>query len=360
MPVYKDEERNTWYVKCYYEDCYGKIRQKKKRGFKLRKEAKAWEDNFLSNDAKVPTITFNEVLERYYDDVQYKVVPSTLSQKKMTIGRHIVPIFGDLPIMKISPEMILSWQNDLRSTPQVVAKDKVLSARSIHGITAQLAAVLNFAVRYYNLPQNPVNKLDKVKYEKKQLDFWDVDQFKKAVEFSKGIEMHLIFQMLFYGGFRIGELQALTPADLRERDMSVSVTKTYKYIDGEWVKGPPKSPNSTRRVALPEFVWKELKGYISKLYHHDDNSDIFTCSRSKIRTHLDNAAKFAKVPRIRVHDLRHSHVSYLISLGFTTYEIADRIGDTPFVVEKIYAHMYESKRMEIAKKLQSEHQNEAS
>jgi integrase len=79
-----------------------------------------------------------------------------------------------------------------------------------------------------------------------------------------------------------------------------------------------------------------------------------------IRKHLDKAAELAKVKRIRVHDLRHSHVSYLISLGFTIFEIADRIGDTPTVVEMIYAHMYEGKRVEIAQKMQEKHQNSAS
>ncbi|MFR8180684.1 MAG: Arm DNA-binding domain-containing protein [Dorea sp.] len=46
MPVYKDEERGTWYVRCYYEDFTGKKKQIKKRGFKLQREAKEWEADF--------------------------------------------------------------------------------------------------------------------------------------------------------------------------------------------------------------------------------------------------------------------------------------------------------------------------
>ena len=49
MPVYKDEERGTWYVRCYYEDFTGKKKQIKKRGFKLQREAKEWEADFLES-----------------------------------------------------------------------------------------------------------------------------------------------------------------------------------------------------------------------------------------------------------------------------------------------------------------------
>lgn len=360
MPAYKDEDRGTWYAKFYYTDCYGNKQQKKKRGFKTKREAKSFEENFLANEAKSPDITFREILDIYYEDVQHKVVPSTMVQKRMTMDRHILPTFGDLPISKITPEMVLSWQNDLRTKSQVWSKKKPLSPRTIVGITGQLAAVFNFAVRYYNLPRNPVNVLDKIKYNQREITFWEIDEFQKALRYSKGYEMRIIFLMLFYGGFRIGELQAITLADLRESDMSVMINKTFKVVDKKWTVGPPKSHHGIRRVPLPEFVWEELQDYISKLYHREDGGEIFTASRCMIRKHLDKAAELAKVKRIRVHDLRHSHVSYLISLGFTIFEIADRIGDTPTVVEMIYAHMYEGKRVEIAQKMQENHKKSAS
>ena len=47
MPTYKDEKTNTWYCKFYYTDIYGSKKQKLKRGFKLQREAKEWERNFL-------------------------------------------------------------------------------------------------------------------------------------------------------------------------------------------------------------------------------------------------------------------------------------------------------------------------
>ncbi len=354
MPAYKDEERGTWYVKCYYTDYYGRKQQKKKRGFKTKREAKAWEDNFLANESRLPETIFKDVISQYLDDTKDKIAPSTLTYKKQVIEVYIMPVFGEIEICKITPEMVLSWQKDLMKTPCRKRKAQKLSPTTVNHITAQLSAIFNYAVKYYNVSKNPVSIIDRLKGESKTMDFWEVNQFKRALTWISNPEMHLIFQMLFFGGFRISELLALTPGDLQKNERAVFINKTYKLDDGKWIKGPPKSKNSTRLVALPDFLWDELESFVRRQYHLNQNMDIFTVSRSTIRARLEYIAEQTSLPRIRIHDLRHSHVSYLINLGFTIYEIADRIGDTPTVVERIYSHMYQSRRLEIADRIQRE------
>ena len=58
MPIFKDEERNTFYVKTYYTDYTGARKQKMKRGFKLQREAKEWEQDFLSKQSAQPSMPF--------------------------------------------------------------------------------------------------------------------------------------------------------------------------------------------------------------------------------------------------------------------------------------------------------------
>ncbi len=62
-------------------------------------------------------------------------------------------------------------------------------------------------------------------------------------------------------------------------------------------------------------------------------------------------AKYQESKKIRVHDLRHSHVSLLINIGYKTHAIAKRIGDTPAVVDRTYAHLYPDVNLSIAKEL---------
>ena len=73
---------------------------------------------------------------------------------------------------------------------------------------------------------------------------------------------------------------------------------------------------------------------------------------SRLYTAIEKGSVAAGINRIRVHDLRHSHVSLLINMGFPPLLIAERIGDTVEMVNKIYGHLYPSKHREVADQLE--------
>ena len=64
------------------------------------------------------------------------------------------------------------------------------------------------------------------------------------------------------------------------------------------------------------------------------------------------------VKRIRIHDLRHSHVSLLIEMGFSALAIADRVGHESVDITYKYAHLFPSKQQEMAKRLDMERKEE--
>ena len=66
---------------------------------------------------------------------------------------------------------------------------------------------------------------------------------------------------------------------------------------------------------------------------------------------MDRGAKEAGVKRIRIHDLRHSHISLLIDMGFSAVAVADRVGHESIEITYRYAHLFPSKQMEMADKL---------
>lgn len=113
MPVYKDEERETWYVRCYYEDFTGKKKQIKKRGFKLQREAKEWEADFLRKQNGSTDMTFRSMYEIYIEDMGHRYRQSTIDGKKHVFEKLILPYFENKPINKITPKDIRSWQNEL-------------------------------------------------------------------------------------------------------------------------------------------------------------------------------------------------------------------------------------------------------
>ena len=78
---------------------------------------------------------------------------------------------------------------------------------------------------------------------------------------------------------------------------------------------------------------------------------IFTVTKSYLHHEMDRGAKTAGVKRIRIHDLRHSHISLLIDMGFSAVAIADRVGHESIEITYRYAHLFPSKLKEMASKL---------
>ena len=81
---------------------------------------------------------------------------------------------------------------------------------------------------------------------------------------------------------------------------------------------------------------------------------VFPITKSYLHREMDRGAKEAGVKRIRIHDIRHSHVSLLIDMGFSATAIADRVGHGSIDITYNYAHLFPSKQAEMADKLDME------
>ena len=97
-----------------------------------------------------------------------------------------------------------------------------------------------------------------------------------------------------------------------------------------------------------------MKDYIGMLYGVKKKDRIFTVTKSYLHHEMDRGAKEAGVKRIRIHDLRHSHISLLIDMGFSAVAIADRVGHESIDITYHYAHLFPSKQTEMADKLNME------
>ena len=112
MPVYKDEQRGTFFCSFYYTDWTGEKKKKTKRGFKLKREAQAFERSFLEQTQGEPTMTFASLVELYLADVRTRLKPSTLDVREKMIQSKFLPFFGKLRLDQITPAHIRKWQNE--------------------------------------------------------------------------------------------------------------------------------------------------------------------------------------------------------------------------------------------------------
>ena len=149
----------------------------------------------------------------------------------------------------------------------------------------------------------------------------------------------------------------LLPKQVKEHGLdagTVKISKSYQRLHGKDVITTPKTKKSNRTIKMPNFLCDEMKDYLGMLYGIKKKERIFTITKSYLHHEMDRGAKSAGVKRIRIHDLRHSHISLLIDMGFSAVAIADRVGHESIEITYRYAHLFPSKQTEMADKLDFE------
>ena len=153
------------------------------------------------------------------------------------------------------------------------------------------------------------------------------------------------FEMLYWTGMRLGELLALTMEDFDFEKNTVRINKSYQRLQGQDVITTPKTPKSNRTIKLPKFLVEEMQEYFAMLYDQTPTDRIFLVTKSFLHHEMERGCKLSGVKKIRIHDLRHSHISHLIDLGFSAVAIADRemcIRDRDRSIHALSRHAHEA------------------
>lgn len=348
MAAYKDEERGTWYVSFHYNDWTGKNKRKLKRGFKTRREALEWEQHFRMKEESNLEMTFGDFVEAYTRDMKPKLKENTWNTKEAVVNSKLLPYFKDKKMKDIKPTDIIQWQNQMikLKNPQ----GNLFKPTYLKTIQSELSALFNHAVRFYELKENPVVKAGPLgKGTADEMLFWIKEEYLQFIEQVKDKPVsYYAFQILYWCGLRMGELLALTPADIDIAKNVIHITKSYQRIKGKDVITDPKTPKSKRDVVIPDFLRDELQEYMSRLYGITKKDRLFHITKTYLHHEMDRGAKKASVQRIRIHDLRHSHVSLLINMGFTAVAIGSRVGHESSDITFRYAHMFPSEQKQMA------------
>lgn len=342
MPAYKDQKFGTWYVKIRYTDWTGKRKETTKRGFAKKKDAQEYEINFKKQQTGIINMPFSSLYNLYMEDVKPRVRATTYQGKTFLFESKVLPFFKDIPCDQITPVMIRKWQNNLI--------DQGYSPTYLKTVNNQLSAIFNFAVRYYNLPSNPAVKAGGMgKKHAEVMQFWTVSEFDLFIDKTSNIMYKTIFTLLFGTGMREGEMLALTLNDFDFDKKLVHVTKSFARIDGDDLISPPKTPKSKRDITLPRFVLELVKEYTTHLYDYKPDYRLFVITKHSLYHEMIRTSKAAGVKRIRIHDLRHSHASYLIEKNASVLAISERLGhDNIETTLRTYSHLYPDKHNAIA------------
>ena len=352
MSVTKDNTTGKWMSQIRVKDWTGKTIHKKKRGFSTKKEAIQWEQKYIRQAAGSLGMTFGDFIRLYLEDMEKRLKPSTVANKRFLIDLKILPYFEKIPLNEIKPTDIRRWQNELSSYRDEIGKP--YSQTYLKTINNQITAIFNYAVKYYGLSENPCHKAGSMgKKNADEMLFWTKDEFQTFIEAMKDRPAsYTVFMTMYYTGIREGELLALTPADIDFEKGTLRINKSFQRIDGKDVVTTPKTPKSNRVVTIPETLQTCLKTYMEKMFDLQPDDRLFPHTKSFLYHELEYGCEKSGVKKIRVHDIRHSHASLLVEMGFSPLLIAERLGhERVQTTMETYSHLYPNKQTEVAKQL---------
>ena len=358
----KKADNGTYYFRANlgYNPITGKQIQKYRSGFQTKKEAREeYSKLVLTSTAelteKKKTISFQQFIEEtYLPWYKTQVKESTYLNRRSTIQKHF-SYFYKMATDEIEPINVQNWQLELA---------KEFSPNYIRIVQGMLSIAFDRAIVLGIAKKNPSRMVGNIKSKKTKVDFWTLEEFQKVISLLyKGdyYEHYLFisFWLLFMTGTRIGEAAALQWSDIDFETGLSNINKTlyYKSMD-EYKFVDPKTQASVRTIYIDADTIRELKAW-REVQQKVLKGCGFILSYSGIPTSkhtlpraLEKLAGLAGVHRIKIHSLRHSHASLLISMGENPLLIKERLGH-----EKIqttlgtYGHLYPNTNLEVANKL---------
>jgi len=339
MSVYKDSKRGTWYFITRVKQADGSYKQIKRRGFEGKKEAQIAEAEALLAEPKQKEITFGDVAEQYMTWYEARRKTSSTNKVGSLVKNHLVTRYGDRPIADITAGDIMDHQTELINQ---------YAGSHVSMIHAVLSSIFKYAIKKQYIKENPARIAGGPDVEKnKMVNYWTLEEFKEFIRHVDDPMYYTLFMTLYYSGMRKGELLALRWGDIDFENNTININKTeYKRVIQT-----PKTTSSIRKILMPKHVMRLL----SKLKDNQKPKMIYSVfgefttsiSETTLTRRFHKYLKVSGVKKIRLHDFRHSHASYLINKGTIVSVVAARLGHGDIATTlNTYSHLYPTKEKE--------------
>ncbi|ALS02039.1 integrase [Enterococcus silesiacus] len=362
----KKAKDGTYYFRVFLgkNSLTGKRIQKYRSGFKTQKEAKealsalrVEKSSFLESsidEEKELKIMFSDFIEDiflpYY---KTRVKLRTYENRAQTIRKHF-QYFYHLAVSDIEPLHVQAWQIELSKN---LSRSYIRNVQGIFSVAMDRAVVLNLTEK------NPSKIVGNVKKQKTKVEFWTKEEFERVISFiyTEDYYQHFLFVslwLLFMTGMRSGEATALYWKDIDFETGTLNITKTLFYKNQrEYYPVEPKTRASIRQIVLDDVTLEFLKKW--KQVQKEVITTDFVLSYNGIPTQkhtlaraIERFSKLAGVHRIKLHALRHSHASLLISMGENAILIKDRLGHEDIETTLgTYGHLYPNSNFGVATRL---------
>lgn len=296
-------------------------------------------------------MTMYDYILRWLASKKINVKAKSYATYKFSCEKHLIPTLGHLKIQKITTSIL----NDYFT----VKASCGLALSSLAQHRAILSSVMTLALSEGVIGTNPVTLVSSIPKTRSNQVVLSDEQMKKLLTVArtyksvrKGMGLHCIYHILLLAlatGMRRGELLALKWRDINFENNRVSIVDNLVEIEGKQVLDTPKSANGIRTFSVEPKVLQLLKTELwttaEGLVFQKGTGEYIPFSN--LTSAYKGCLKLAGIPpEVRLHDLRHTHVTHLLANHYDIKLVSQRIGDDPKTVMNTYAHVMPHKDKE--------------
>lgn len=351
----------------------GKRKQDQRSGFATERAAltamrtalgRVERGTFVAED--LPTLKAF-VVDEWLPGRRAAVRASTWASYRDVLEGRVLPRIGALRLDRITPKHVADLYDELLTAGgRDKHRDPSLSPRTVRYTGMVLTRVLGDAVKRGLIVRNPAEHVERPKVRDVEMSWWSVSEARQFLAACEGDRLEVLWKLLLTTGLRRGEALGLRwdDVDLDAARLAVRralVTVGYRI---EWSE--PKTDASRRVVALDPATVGALRGHrrrqleerlaLGKGYR--DGDLVFaqvtgeTLHPDYVSKTFDRLVKAAGVPRIRLHDLRHTAATTMLEQGIPLKVVTERLGHSSTrITADLYQHASETMQDDAAAKL---------
>ena len=359
----KKDGLQKYRVRVNYVDSFGKYKQIERTAY--GKDAAKELEARLTRSLKAENLkktTLRELIAEYLSAKKYEVRETTLDKSEKLLTNYVLSYFQSVRLDRLTVPVLQKWKTYIDE--YTTSKKEPLSLSYKQKIFSAFRSLLNYAVKMEYISKNPLTTLGNFKDAnavKHDMDYYTADEFLQFIDAAKAQaeqseiitgslyewNYYAFFNIAFYTGMRKGEINALKWSDIRDNTIHVTRSIAQKLKGGDR-ETPPKNKSSVRDIQIPVPLKAVLQEHYSRVKGLDGFSDDWRiCGGEKclrdttIEKRNKKYADMAGVKKIRIHDFRHSHASYLANFGINIQEIARRLGHSDIKMTwNVYSHLY--------------------
>jgi integrase len=336
----------------------GKRRQKTKGGFRTKRECQA-----ALNEAIMAVQTGSYVeasrrtvrsflLDEWLPDREPRLRPTTYANYQTQIRTHVLPALGSVELQRLSPAQLNNFYRALLAGGR--RDGQGLAPKTVRNIHAILHRALKDAVRWGCVVRNAADAVEPPRGRSPEMRVWTPEQLRAFLAHARPDRLYAAWLLVATTGMRRGELAGLRWVDVDLDAGRASPRRPRVVVNYTVEVSEPKTARGRRSVALDALTMAALREHKQRQAEDRavvgpgwlDSGLVFTrpdgapIHPDLISDWFERLAREAGLPKIRLHDVRHSYASAALAAGIPAKIVSERLGHaTVQITLDTYSHV---------------------